>query len=114
MADTMFFVLAKKWMYEGFTREETAQFLRENKYTEIPLEYLESKDPAIIAMVEAIKAGWNHDPKKRATAREISDRLSMALREIMGVDELGVVRVVIPPLPRDYRHTESDYWRNLN
>jgi hypothetical protein len=82
---------------------------------EIPLDFAMSQDPAIRAIVKAIQDCWIPDPKKRPRSRQVSDYLNEELRKIKGVEELvlGVVRVSIPPLPKNHRFTDSDFYRNL-
>lgn len=113
MADVMFYVLTKLWMWEGITTKKAKSLTERGGRPEIPRDILTSEDPAIKAMVKAIKDCWIGNPKERPRSRQISDFLREALRKIEGVEELGVVRVSIPPLPNNHRYTDSDFYRNL-
>jgi len=68
----------------------------------MPPEFLNSTDPAIRAMVRAIRSCWKQNPFEPPTSREVADLLAQQLRRIEQTDELGVVHVSVPPLPRDF------------
>jgi hypothetical protein len=113
MADIMFYVLTKLWMWEGTATKEAMGLTAQGGRPEIPWDILISEDAATKAMVKAIKDCWIHDPQKRPRSRQVSDYLNEELRKIEGVEELGVVRVSIPPLPKNHRFTDSDFNSNL-
>jgi hypothetical protein len=113
MAEVMFYVLTKLWMWEGMTTKKAMRLTAQGERPEIPLDFANSQDPATRAIVKAIQDCWIHDPKKRPRSRQVSDYLNEELRKIQGVEELGVVRVSIPPLPKNHRFTDSDFYSNL-
>ena len=113
MGNIMFYVLTKLWMWEGITTKEAQKRTEQGERPEIPQSILTSDDPAIKAMVKAVKDCWIPDPKQRPRSRQISDFLREELRKIEGVEELGIVRVSIPPLPKNHRYTDSDFYDNL-
>ena len=113
MADVMYYVLTKRWMFEGKTSESAKELVELGKRPTFPLRFKDTKDPAVLAMIEAIMRCWTHDPEQRPSSREISDYLNESLRKIQGVDKLGVVRVSVPALPKDHRYSDSDFYENL-
>ena len=100
-------------MFEGERVPQVLKRVRRRELPEFPLHVLESKDPAILAIVRAIESCWTYDPNERPTSRQIRDFLKDELKSILGVDELGVVRVSVPPLPASHRFTGSDFYENL-
>ena len=113
MGNIMYYVLTTHWLFEGHTRDEAVAKIVNQERSHIPPELLTSEDPAVQAIVWAIKACWSQNPHQRPPSRKISDFLKKELRRIEKVDELGVVRVSVPPLPVGFRHTDSDFFRNL-
>ena len=114
MGVLFWYVLTKKWMFEGKRLSQIKNRLRRGERPEFPSHVLKSKDPAIMAMVRAIKECWIHDPNERPTSRQVRDFLIDALKKILGVDDLGVVRVSVPPLPAGHRYgTDSDFLEDL-
>jgi hypothetical protein len=123
MSSTMYFVLANQWMYEGFTQIETRKKLLNGEYTDMPVKYLEeTEDRAVVAMVKAIKSGWNHDPHQQRTARQISNALQETLKELDGGGWGGEGVFCVSLLPpnlmskNDVHDTndESDYWADVS
>lgn len=113
MGNVMYYVLTKKWLFEEFTTDEaTAQMVKGHRST-FPKDILESHDIAIQAIVKAIKICWTHEVEERPTARMVSNILKNALETILGTTDLGIVRVSVPPLPKQYRYTDSDFYVNL-
>lgn len=113
MGNVMYYVLTKKWLFEHVTTEEATKLMVQGSRSEFPEDILNSEDLAIQAVVKAINMCWTHDMEKRPAAREVSALLREALETILGTSDLGVVKVSIPPLPRDYRFTDSDFYVNL-
>jgi hypothetical protein len=113
MGNIMYYVLTTHWLFEGHTRDESVAKIVNEERSPIPPELLASEDPAVQAIVWAVKACWAQNPHRRPPSRKISDFLKKELRQIEKVDELGVVRVSVPPLPFDFRHTDSDFVENL-
>lgn len=106
----MYYVLTNKWMWEGESPKKVKYKCRRGERLPLDREIRESQDPSIVAIRSALSHCWIHDPEERATSKRIRDHLRAALKNITGVKELDdVVRVSIPPLPRKYRFTESDY-----
>jgi hypothetical protein len=113
MGNIMYYLLTTHWLFEGYTRDEAVAKIVHQERSHIPPELLASEDPAVQAIVWAINACWSHSPHQRPPSRKISDFLKNELRRIEKVDELGVVRVSVPPLPFGFRHTDSDFVENL-
>ncbi len=79
----------------------------------MPPKYLNSNDPAIQAIIVVIRACWKQNPLKRPSSRQIADALSEELQRIEQTDKLGIVRVSLPPLPKKFRFTDSDFQEHL-
>ena len=54
---------------------------------------------------------WTHKPEERPSARELSKFLKSRILELVADNE-DPIRVSIPPLPPNYRYTDSDYNAN--
>jgi hypothetical protein len=113
MGNIMYYVLTTHWLFEGHTRDEAVAKIVNQERSHIPTELLASEDPVVQAIVWAIKACWSQNPHQRPPSRKISDFLKTELKRFEKVDELGVVRVSVPPLPVGFRHTDSDFEENL-
>jgi hypothetical protein len=113
MGNVMYYVLTKKWLFEGLTTEEATTRMAKGRRSKFPKDILASKDPADQAVVKAIAMCWTHEPENRPAAREVSDLLRVALETILGTTHLGVVKVSIPPLPKKYSYSDSDFYVNL-
>ena len=98
-------------MFEGEPVKRVRKNVKRGIHPKFPPHIRESKDPAIKAMRISITNCWIHDPDERPTSVEIRDFLRSALKRITG--ETGVIRVSLPPLPKDHRYTESDYYDSL-
>lgn len=107
MGNILYYVLTKKWLFEGIPTREARQSLINGKLSRIPFQFLNSTNSADRAMVMAIQMAWVYDPHNRPTAREIANFLKKHL------DNSTSWRVDIPPLPRTHRYTDSDFYRNL-
>jgi len=110
VGNMMYLLLTHKWMFEGIPTLTAMAMLRSGERSEFGFE---PTDPADVAMVEAINWSWTQDPKKRPKAREISKFLKSALQRIEGKGEDYVVRVQIPPLPRNYDFSDKQFYENL-
>ena len=87
--------------------------LHNGEHPKFPLRVLKSKDPVIIAIVHAIKGCWTYDPNEWPTSQQIRDFLNDVLRNILGIEELGIVWVLVPPLPASHSYSGSDFYENL-
>lgn len=110
MTDVMFYVLTQKWMFEDITTPEAEKRLGAGGRPEFGFE---PTDPADIAMAKAVTWGWTHKPTERPTAREMSDFLKDALKQIEGRKDDYVVRAPVPPLPKDYDFSDLEFYQNL-
>lgn len=114
IGNVMFYVLTNHWTFEGYTVKEAIRMMRRGERSKLPQEFLDSKDPATRAMVRAIRACWTQSPRKRPSSRKVADFLEKKLKEIEGTNDFGgIVRVSLPPFPAKFRHTDSDFEKNL-
>lgn len=113
VGNVMFYLLTTHWTFEGYSVKESVRMMRRGQRSKMPKEFLDSQDPAIQAMVEAIRSCWKQNPFERPSARDVADFLSEELRQIEQIDNLGVIRVSVPPLPKSFRFTDSDFHDNL-
>ena len=116
MGNTLYYVLTKKWMFEGITREDAKEDIMRGKTPEIPSVFLQSTNKAIQAMVKAVQMAWVFNPHERPTAREIATFLLEELEALdaQGKDEDGVWRVSVPPLPANHGDYDSEFDDNLD
>jgi len=113
MGNVMYYILTKKWLFEGEKTEDATLRMLKGGRSKFPDQFLKSDDPSIQAVIKAIEMCWTHEAEKRPAAREVSNLLRVALETILGTKILGVVRVSIPPLPKEYRYSDSDFYVNL-
>jgi serine/threonine protein kinase len=106
----LYYILTSKWVFEGITLKEAVLKLKRGKRSDIGFE---PTDPADIAIVHAMHWAWTEYPQKRPKARKVSDFLKRTLRKIEGRYEDYVVRVAIPPLPKDYDFSDKVFYENL-
>jgi hypothetical protein len=109
----MYYVLTTHWLFEGDTQDVALNKIANHKRSLLPTKYLFSRDPAIRAIVVAIKDCWGQDPRGRPTSRKISNDLKRQLGRIEKVNDVDIVRVSVPPLPADFRYTDSDFAENM-
>jgi len=113
LGNIMWYVLTKHWMFEGEHVKQVSKKVRKGKRPAFPPRIPKSRDPAIVAIRKAIIDCWTHDPDDRPTSLEVRDFLKDTLNNITDVEELGVVRVAIPPLLNDFRHTSTDFYESM-
>jgi hypothetical protein len=109
--NVVFYVLTKRWIFEGIGNEKAIQKLQKGERPPFPKSIRHSTDPADQAMMKGIKMLWTHDVDKRPKAREVSDFLIKELETVVGHRGDGEVRVSIPPLPGSWDFMEDgDSW----
>mmetsp|Transcript_17266 Transcript_17266/g.26721 ORF Transcript_17266/g.26721 Transcript_17266/m.26721 type:complete len:119 (-) Transcript_17266:135-491(-) len=117
MGNVMYYVLTKKWLFEigGESVGAAMKKLIGGERSPFPENLQNSKNPADKALIEGIELAWIHDASKRPRAREIADIMIRRLEKIEGRKYVGPdsIRVSIPPLPQDYRYSDSDFEANL-
>jgi len=113
LGDILYYVLTKRWVFEGIPRDEAKLRMLAGIHSEIPLE--DNSDPADQAVLKAIEMAWTEDADKRPSAPEIAKMLYKELRGLGGEpNEQGVWPVSpIPPLPSDYNSIYDDFYDNL-
>lgn len=113
MGNIMYYVLTTRWLFEGDAQDVAVNKIANHKRSSVPMKYRFSRDYAIRAILGAIEDCWGQNPRRRPTSRKISDDLKRQLGRIEKVNDLGVVRVSVPPLPADFRYTDSDFVENM-
>ena len=111
LGDVLYYILTKRWVFEGIARDKAKLLMLAGIHSEIPLEH--GSHAADRAMRKAIEMAWTEDAEERPSAREISDLLKAELEQIVGKAEGGMWRVSIPPLPADYNSTYEDFYDSL-
>ena len=72
-------MLTGKEVFENYSSSKDAQNdILKGLRPKLPSSVLESTDPIIKVLVEAINMCWTHDPIKRPTARDIMTLLAKA------------------------------------
>jgi len=110
LGNLLYNTLTKQWVYEGIPNKEARKKIKAGIYSDIPSEFLESKDPYDQAMVKAIQMAYTVNPDERPSAREIANYLK---RKIGQSKRDPIWKITIPKLPADYSRTESDFANNL-
>lgn len=87
--------------------------MRRGQRSHMPSKYLNSKNLAIQAILTAIRSCWKQNPYDRPSSREVADALTEELGRIEETDNHGVVRLSLPPLPKKFRFTDSDFQDHL-
>ena len=106
----MYYVLTMKWLFETQGVSKGIKELMQGQRSPFPDSILTSSDRAIRAIRKAIEMCWKHDPDKRPSADTVRIFLGNELKAVLGVEELGVVRVTsIDPLPEGYKYTDGDF-----
>ena len=113
MGNVMYYVLTNQWIFEEYSNSVTEQKIIHGERSNIPAHIQKSTDRATRALLHAVEMCWVHNYKERPTARQVADYIEEELKRIEGVDELGVVRVEMPPLPKDHRYTDTDFYGNI-
>jgi hypothetical protein len=113
MGNVMYYVLTNQWLFEGFSNSDTKKKIMDGERSKIPAHIKESKDRAIQGLLHAIEMCWTHDYVERPTAREVADYIGGLLMDIEGLDQLNIVRVDMPSLPKNHRFTDNDFYGNI-
>ena len=82
MGNIFYELLMKQWPFEKLSDEEAQANIKDGKRGHVSRGIVESKDPAIRALYEAMQRSWTHLAKDRPKAREIADYLVEALGKI--------------------------------
>eukprot|EP00980_Cylindrotheca_fusiformis_P031109 scaffold25830_cov162-Cylindrotheca_fusiformis.AAC.10 len=110
LGNVMYYVFTMHWLFEDLSNEDAVKAVTEGVRSPFPEKVLESQDRATRAMQKAIEMCWTHDSEKRPAADEVRNFLGSELRAVLGVEELGVVRVdSVEALPKDYSYSDSDF-----
>jgi hypothetical protein len=109
----MYYVLTHQWLFQGMSSADASVAIKKGKRSDIPSSIKKSSDPYTRLLVEGIEMCWTHDPRKRLSARAVADYMKKQLAAIEGVEDMGVIKVEMPPLPSDHRYTDSDFYSNF-
>lgn len=113
MGNVMYYILTNQWLFEGYSNTDASDMIIRGDRSSMPPHIMQSDDRAIKAALHAIEMCWVQDYKTRPTAREVADYIGGELKQIEGVDNLDIVRVKMPPLPKDHKYTDSDFYSNI-
>ncbi|CAB9514731.1 Inherit from COG: Guanylate Cyclase [Seminavis robusta] len=110
MAQTMFYVYTKQWLYEGMPEKQAYQLFHNRTLSSFP-SHLNTANSANAAMQAAIQWCWNFQAEKRPTAQQVRDYLLQQLSTIVGRPigprDHKELAVAVPPLPKNHRYTDS-------
>ena len=111
LGNVMYYVFTLRWLFQDVaTGDRAALKIAKGERSPFPEKLLQSQDRAIRAMRKAIEMCWVHDPEKRPTANDVRKFLQKELKTVLGIEDLGVVRVdSIESLPAGYRYSDNDY-----
>lgn len=106
----MYYVFTMHWLFQEVSAGAAALKITQGERSPFPEKILQSQDRATRAMRKAIEMCWGHDPEKRSTANKVRQFLGKELKAVLGVEDLGIVRVdSIDPLPVGYRYSDGDF-----
>ena len=71
------------------SKEHVNEQVKQGKLPFIPKEVMETDDPEVAVIRDAMLACYTFDPEKRPSARTIADRLEQALSELSEASSLG-------------------------
>ncbi|CAJ1954671.1 unnamed protein product [Cylindrotheca closterium] len=110
LGNVMYYVFTMHWLFQEVSTAVAALKITTGERSPFPESILQSQDRATRAMRKAIEMCWTHDPGERPTAKEVRQFLGKELQAVLGVKDLGIVRVdSIEPLPVGYRYSDSDF-----
>lgn len=75
MGNIFYVILTGKYPFDDVGKDEAKELVMKGERPVISQRYLESSDPLIKAMIEAIQMCWVHRPEKRATSRMVEQYL---------------------------------------
>ena len=111
MGNLIYYMLTDLYTFEkpkNLSWQDSGKELLAGRRSQLPEHIAKSKDPAHVAVKNALDMCWTQDWKERPSARSISDYLVDQLREITGEDDPDV-RVTLPERDPKQKSTESDY-----
>lgn len=84
MANIVYMLLTGLWVFEDEETEEAKvqELVKGGRRPHVPSAILESNDPIIQVLVQAMHMCHVHDPKERASARRVETLLKQKLLEI--------------------------------
>ena len=93
MGNVFFYLLTKVWPFQHLDSSDAQKEIIEGKRPKLSKKLKASKDESNIALIKALKMCWVHDPKKRATAREIQKKLLLTLDKVWPANNTRIFRV---------------------
>jgi hypothetical protein len=82
MGNILYCILTLKYPFEHEKPKEIFKKVIEGKRPAIPPQILNTTDPYDQTMLKAIEMSWIHDPKERASARQIQEYILSALKRL--------------------------------
>ena len=70
------------WEIEDISSKEVYKRVMDGKRAKFPKGVLESTHPYEKYVLEAIKLCWIHDPKQRASAQQVANKLAEGIKEL--------------------------------
>lgn len=83
MSNIFYSLLTELWPFRDEEEKTAQRHIKEGKRPTLPKRILETKDPSEIAILKAMKMGWEHKPEKRPTAKAIADFLDSELSKLV-------------------------------
>jgi hypothetical protein len=115
VGDVLYYLHTNRWVFEGLSNQEAATILARGDTSPIPVPLLTSLDPVVMTLSRAIEMCWTYEYEHRPSARDVSNFVKEQLK-LQGVDVDTVpaaIQVTIPPLPKNHRYSDSDFYSNL-
>jgi len=113
LGNVLYYIQTSQWLYEGVPSVNASMKIYLGEHSPFPLQIMQSTDPNVQILSNAINMLWTDDHTKRPSARVVSNFLGDSLRA-QNVDFNEAIKVHVPPLRADHRFTDEDFYQNLD
>mmetsp|Transcript_10335 Transcript_10335/g.23178 ORF Transcript_10335/g.23178 Transcript_10335/m.23178 type:complete len:511 (+) Transcript_10335:27-1559(+) len=80
MGNVFYALLTEYWPFEGMEEKKAQEMILSGERPHVDAELLNSKDSADVALIEAMRMCWRQDPIDRATATDVKQYLTAAMK----------------------------------
>mmetsp|Transcript_25037 Transcript_25037/g.54209 ORF Transcript_25037/g.54209 Transcript_25037/m.54209 type:complete len:423 (-) Transcript_25037:270-1538(-) len=80
MGNIFYALLTEYWPFEGMEEKKAQEMILSGERPHVDAELLNSKDSADVALIEAMRMCWRQDPIDRATATDVKQYLTAAMK----------------------------------
>lgn len=112
LGNTLYNVLTNKWVYEGISNQQAVSKILRGQYHYNSFHGVDDDHSLLRAIQKAVEMAWTFKPEDRPSARLIAKFLKRQYQTYTKGD-VSTWRVSVPPLPKNYSHTDKDFMSNL-